>query len=137
MAFPGLTTDDSEDDSQTLAGRRSLDEAADAKINEQKQNDGSSGGGGKSSIDGFGQSLLAAGIGGNLVSSLSKPRLDTFNSKRNVMGSSSSSSKLEILQMLEEWEEPDMRTNLKASIKDILQFRQASALVGDVYFSFF
>ena len=47
----------------------------------------------------------------------------------------SSSAKMEIMQLLEEWEEPDIKTNSasKLKIKDVLQFRQAVAMMDDTY----
>lgn len=39
------------------------------------------------------------------------------------------------MQLLEEWEEPDIKTNSasKLKIKDVLQFRQAVAMMDDTY----
>jgi len=65
---------------------------------------------------------------------LSRSRLDESpqKSSKKLLGSS---AKLEIMALLEEWEEPDIRTNAasKASIKDILQFRQAVSLMDDAF----
>eukprot|EP00579_Thalassiosira_antarctica_P000217 CAMPEP_0201866770 /NCGR_PEP_ID=MMETSP0902-20130614/1236_1 /ASSEMBLY_ACC=CAM_ASM_000551 /TAXON_ID=420261 /ORGANISM="Thalassiosira antarctica, Strain CCMP982" /LENGTH=1631 /DNA_ID=CAMNT_0048391801 /DNA_START=121 /DNA_END=5016 /DNA_ORIENTATION=+ len=121
IALPGMTTD-SEDDSPTQKSRKSFDELSR---------------GGSAPQNGFGQSLLDAGIGSKLVSSLSRPRLESSKSSRLKASKKrlGSSSKLEIMALLEEWEEPDIKTNAasKASIKDILQFRQAVSLMSDLY----
>ena len=105
IALPGMTTD-SEDDSPTLAGRQSIDELSRSASNADKKNSSS----GEESKNGFGQSLLDAGIGSKLVSSLSRPSMKEPKSARNLL-QTKSSSKLEIMAMLEEWEEPDIKTN--------------------------
>jgi len=118
VAFPGLTTD-SEDEIITIKSKKSTDEIS--KTNTSPDN-------------GFGQSLLDAGIGGKLVSNLSKARLDAsskLQSSKNVLKSSSTRDL--IFALLEEWEEPAITANAKskASIKDVLQFRQAVSLMSD------
>lgn len=78
--------------------------------------------------NGFGKSLLDAGF----ASSQSRLRLDPAN----VKGQSpiSESKKIELKKLLDEWEEPDYKsTSSQASIKDILQFRQAVAMMDDTY----
>ena len=108
--FPGLTTD-SEDKSPTLKSRKSLD-----KISKS--------GGSRDHLDnhietpknGFGQSLLSAGIGQKMVAGLSKARLDASNklaSSNNVLRRSSTRDL--IFALLEEWEEPAMKANAKVS----------------------
>ena len=79
----------------------------------------------------FGKSLRDIGIGSNTKKkSLSQRMLQSNNSKLF-----SSSAKMEIMQLLEEWEEPDIKTNSasKLKIKDVLQFRQAVAMMDDTY----
>ncbi len=77
--------------------------------------------------DGFGKSLLDAGF----ASSQSRLRLDPSNAKGQ---SSTSAKQIELKQLLDEWEEPDYKsTSSQASIKDILQFRQAVAMMDDTY----
>mmetsp|Transcript_23264 Transcript_23264/g.41596 ORF Transcript_23264/g.41596 Transcript_23264/m.41596 type:complete len:1233 (+) Transcript_23264:4492-8190(+) len=123
LALPGLTTD-SEDEINPSITRSQSAHSSNSKSHRQ----------GESSQNGFGQSLLDAGIGGKLVISLSRPRLDEspHKSSKKLLDSS---AKLEIMLLLEEWEEPDIRTNAasKASIKDILQFRQAVSLMDDTF----
>lgn len=81
--------------------------------------------------DGFGKSLLDAGF----ASSQSKLRLDTANAK--VESSTSASKRIELKQLVDEWEEPDYKssksTASRAAIKDILQFRQAISMMDDMY----
>jgi len=130
LAVPGLTTDSENEASPSIGqkNRKSFDELSRSASN---NNDKSHNRDESSRGNGFGQSLLDAGIGGKLVSSLSRPRLEGTKPAKKL----GSSSKLEIMSMLEEWEEPDIKTNAvtKASIKDILQFRQAVLLMDDVY----
>jgi len=80
----------------------------------------------------FGKSLRDIGIGNSHTKkkSLSQRMLQSNNSKLL-----SSSAKMEIMQLLEEWEEPDIKTNSasKLKIKDVLQFRQAVAMMDDTY----
>ena len=79
----------------------------------------------------FGKSLRDIGIGSHTKKkSLSQRMLQSNNSKLF-----SSSAKMEIMQLLEEWEEPDIKTNSasKLKIKDVLQFRQAVAMMDDTY----
>ncbi|KAL7540415.1 hypothetical protein ACHAXR_010092, partial [Thalassiosira sp. AJA248-18] len=131
IPFQGLTTDSEDEGSPTRKIRKSFDELSHKTGNNSE---------GDSPRCGFGQSLLEAGIGSKLVSSLSRPRLESSRTERmqssksskNLMGSS---AKLAIMQLLEEWEEPDIKANAKAkaSIKDILQFRQAISLMDDTY----
>ena len=100
VAFPGLTTD-SEDEIITIKSKKSTDEIS--KTNTSPEN-------------GFGQSLLDAGIGGKLVSNLSKARLDAsskLQSSKNVLKSSSTRDL--IFALLEEWEEPAITANAKVS----------------------
>ena len=102
IALPGMTTD-SDDDSPTQKSRKSFDELSR---------------GGSAPQDGFGQSLLDAGIGSKLVSNLSRPRLESSKSSRLKASKKrlGSSSKLEIMTLLEEWEEPDIKTNAAVSL---------------------
>lgn len=105
--------------------------------------------------DGFGASLRDAGIGGKKIAAhATRPGL--LNSKSEKLSIINSSSKLEIMNLFEEWEEPDLRTNAavsepmifvnmafdrhppkfsclqnKVSIKDVLQFRQALMFIDD------
>jgi len=115
IALPGLTTD-SEDDIDDVSRSASKTPS-------------------ESQTNGFGQSLLDAGIGSKLVSKLSKPRPDNARASLNKSTTMSSSKQLEIMQLLNEWEEPDIKTNSasKASIKDILQFRQAVSMMDDMF----
>ena len=89
------------------------------------------------SQDGFGESLKKEGIGSKLAASLHKPKLEDYRSERMLSAKNmmNSSTKLAILQLLEEWEEPDVKANAtsKFSIKDILQFRQAVSMMDDTY----
>ena len=77
---------------------------------------------------GFGETLLAAGIYGDKMSS---SRLDSTRLPRQL----SSISKQELDNLVKVWEEPDYKTNatFKASITDILQYRQAIAAMDDSY----
>lgn len=70
---------------------------------------------------GFGESLGKSVYGKKLISSMSR---------RNMMTSDNSSSKVEMMKLLEEWEEPDLQANAasKVSIKDILQFVSAHVI---------
>ena len=73
-----------------------------------------------SSPQGFGDSLRRSVYGKKLISSLSRKNVGTLES----MTHGNSSSKVEMMKLLEEWEEPDLQANAasKVSIKDILQF---------------
>ena len=124
VAFPGLTTD-SEDELGHMSPSQKSRKSSDELSSSQR------------SIDGFGKSLRAQGIGGKLVNSLNNPkemdmRASRMMSTKKLM---SSSTKMAILQLLEEWEEPDIKSNSasKASITDILQFRQAVSMMDDTY----
>ena len=89
------------------------------------------------SQDGFGESLKKEGIGSKLAASLNKPKLEDYRSERMLSAKNmmNSSTKLAILNLLSEWEEPDVKANAasKFSIKDILQFRQAVSMMDDTY----
>ena len=89
------------------------------------------------SQDGFGESLKKEGIGSKLAASLHKPKLEDYRSERMLSAKNmmNSSTKLAILNLLSEWEEPDIKANAasKFSIKDILQFRQAVSMMDDTY----
>ena len=106
MAFrvPGFTTE-SEDDTPLQQGMKSLDD----------QRNDADGNPTESPKDGFGNTLLEAGIGRKFVTSLS----NAPNAARPNMSSTkhmSSSSRLEIMQMLEEWEEPVIKANSAVSL---------------------
>ena len=73
---------------------------------------------GESPQNGFGQSLLDAGIGRKFVNSLNRPKIEKTPSQRNLLVSTKqlgSSAKLEIMALLEEWEEPTITANAKVS----------------------
>jgi hypothetical protein len=79
--------------------------------------------------DGFGKSLLDAGF----ASSQSRLNLNPTNNAK-AQPSTSASAKLELKQLVGEWEEPDYKCpKSTASIKDILQFRQAVSMMDDTY----
>jgi hypothetical protein len=73
-----------------------------------------------SSPMGFGASLRKSVYGKKLISSLNQKNIGMLED----MTRGNSSSKVEMMKMLEEWEEPDLQANAasKVSIKDILQF---------------
>ena len=73
-----------------------------------------------SSPQGFGESLRRSVYGKKLISSLSRKNIGMLEG----MARGNSSSKVEMMKLLEEWEEPDLQANAasKVSIKDILQF---------------
>ena len=73
-----------------------------------------------SSPQGFGESLRRSVYGKKLISSLSRKNVGMLEG----MTRGNSSSKAEMMKLLEEWEEPDLQANAasKVSIKDILQF---------------
>lgn len=73
-----------------------------------------------SSPQGFGESLRRSVYGKKLISSLSRKNVGMIEG----MTRGNSSSKIEMMKLLEEWEEPDLQANAasKVSIKDILQF---------------
>lgn len=109
IQFPGLTSDDSGDDDASPKSRpgKSFDELSRSNTNQTD-----------TLKCGFGQSLLDAGIGGKMVYSLTRskvenPRADKMKSSKSLL---SSSSVLEIMQLLEEWEEPDVKANAKVSL---------------------
>lgn len=78
--------------------------------------------------DGFGKSLLDAGF----ASSQSRLRVDPVDATE--LPPISASTKLQLKQLLDEWEEPDYKhTSARASIKDILQFRQAVSMMDDTF----
>jgi hypothetical protein len=80
-------------------------------------------------ISGYGKTLLAAGICGDKIAS------NQIESTRMSTRRSSSISKKELTDLLKDWEEPDYKTNAasKASITDVLQYRQAIAAMDDNY----
>jgi len=84
-----------------------------------------------SSPHGFGASLRQSVYGKKLISSLARKNIGMIED----MTRGQSSSKVEMMKMLEEWEEPDLQANAasKVSLKDILQFRQAMSMVSDTY----
>lgn len=122
IALPGLTSDSEDETNSPLqkGGKKSFDEVTT-----------------QASHDGFGESLKKQGIGSKLAASLHKPKLEHDRSERMLAAKNmmNSSTKLAILQLLEEWEEPDVKANAtsKFSIKDILQFRQAVSMMDDTY----
>ena len=121
VVFPGCTSE-SEEDTPPQLGRKVLDENS-PRAGHKNSTD--------SPGEGFGQSLLDAGIGRKLVKEPStRPGLTSSTMKK--IGSS---SRLEIMALLEEWEEPEIKANSasKATIRDILQFRQAVSLMDDTY----
>jgi hypothetical protein len=73
-----------------------------------------------SSPHGFGASLRQSVYGKKLISSLARKNIGMIED----MTRGQSSSKVEMMKMLEEWEEPDLQANAasKVSLKDILQF---------------
>lgn len=73
IALPGLTTDSEDEGTSPPRSKKSFDELS-GSANKNQQN-------------GFGASLLAAGIGSKLVSSLSRPRLEN-NSRTSKLKSS-------------------------------------------------
>lgn len=89
------------------------------------------------SQDGFGSSLHEAGI----RPKFNRPKLDPSSRSGKMKASKeiglglgmSSSAKMTILQLLEEWEEPDVKQQAKVRIQDILQFRQAVSMMNDEY----
>ena len=119
IALPGLTSDSEDETNSPLqkGDKKSFD--------------------GLLSQDGFGESLKKEGIGSKLAASLNKPKLEDYRSERMLSAKNmmNSSMKLAILNLLSEWEEPDIKANAasKFSIKDILQFRQAVSMMDDTY----
>lgn len=73
-----------------------------------------------SSPQGFGESLRKSVYGKKLISGISRKNIGMLES----LTKGASTSKMEIMKFLEEWEEPDLKANAdsKASVKDILQF---------------
>lgn len=69
---------------------------------------------------GFGESLSKSVYGKKLISSMSRKNMGIVEG----LTRDNSSSKVEMMKLLEEWEEPDLQANAasKVSIKDILQF---------------
>ena len=88
IALPGLTSDSEDETNSPLqkGGKKSFD--------------------GLSSQDGYGESLKKQGIGSKLAASLHKPKLEHDRSERMLTAKNmmNSSTKLAILQLLEEWE---------------------------------
>ncbi len=76
---------------------------------------------------GFGESLGKSVYGKRLISSMSRRNMGIVEG----MTRDNSSSKVEMMKLLEEWEEPDLQANAasKVSIKDILQFVSAIIIV--------
>eukprot|EP00569_Conticribra_weissflogii_P014890 CAMPEP_0171391814 /NCGR_PEP_ID=MMETSP0880-20121228/1528_1 /TAXON_ID=67004 /ORGANISM="Thalassiosira weissflogii, Strain CCMP1336" /LENGTH=1734 /DNA_ID=CAMNT_0011904567 /DNA_START=216 /DNA_END=5420 /DNA_ORIENTATION=+ len=127
VKFPGATSE-SEEETPVQQGRKVLDENLPGTGNKN-----SGGSGTDSPGDGFGQDLLNVGIGPKHATGASSRGLDKFRS--DTMKNIGSSSRLQIMSLLEEWEEPEIRSSSasKATIKDILQFRQAISLMDDKY----
>ena len=98
ITFEGLATDSEDENSPSQKSPKSLEKEKDNESSSEKRN-------------GFGQALLDAGIGSKLVSSLSRPR-GLMKSSMQMRGSS---ERLEIFAMLEEWDEPDIKTNASVS----------------------
>ena len=73
-----------------------------------------------SSQHGFGESMRKSVYGKKLISSLSRNNVGLMDGRTR----GNSSSKVEMMKLLEEWEEPDLQANAasKVSIKDVLQF---------------
>eukprot|EP00804_Cyclotella_cryptica_P022597 CCRYP_009462-RA/>CCRYP_009462-RA protein AED:0.07 eAED:0.07 QI:588/1/1/1/1/0.91/12/1091/1323 len=113
-AFPGLTTD-SEDDSPVRGERKRL-QSADYSLG--------AGSTGEPIPDGFGKTLKDAGLSQRFGAK-------SLNDQKKLQ----SSKQLEIMSLLEEWEEPNLQfeSASKTKIKDILQFRQAISLMDDDY----
>ncbi len=127
VKFPGATSE-SEEETPVHQSRKVLEENSPGAGNKN------SGGSGTDSLgDGFGQDLLDVGIGRKRASGVSSRGLDKFRSE--TMKNIDSSSRLQIMSLLEEWEEPEIRSSSasKATIKDILQFRQAISLMDDKF----
>ena len=76
--------------------------------------------------NGFGKTLLDAGI---------SSRIGSTRTTRRSSSGMISSTRNELMHLLEDWEEPEYKSNSKpkASITDILQFRQAIATLDDTY----
>ncbi len=76
--------------------------------------------------NGFGKTLLHAGI---------SSRVGSTPTTRRLSSEMNSSARNEVMHLLEDWEEPDYQSNSKskASITDILQFRQAISSMDDTY----
>eukprot|EP00577_Skeletonema_sp_RCC1716_P003879 CAMPEP_0113387966 /NCGR_PEP_ID=MMETSP0013_2-20120614/8829_1 /TAXON_ID=2843 ORGANISM="Skeletonema costatum, Strain 1716" /NCGR_SAMPLE_ID=MMETSP0013_2 /ASSEMBLY_ACC=CAM_ASM_000158 /LENGTH=1582 /DNA_ID=CAMNT_0000270919 /DNA_START=159 /DNA_END=4907 /DNA_ORIENTATION=- /assembly_acc=CAM_ASM_000158 len=118
--FAGLASDSDDFESGSPTHRRN-------SVGNNSQTSDSS----PTSPQGFGDSLRRSVYGKKLISSLSRKNMGMLDG----MTRGNSSSKVEMMKLLEEWEEPDLQANAasKVSIKDILQFRQAMSLVSDTY----
>ena len=108
--FAGLASDS--DDLETISPSRRRRSVGDST---SQASDSS-----PSSPQGFGESLRRSVYGKKLISSLSRKNVGMLEG----MTRGNSASKVEMMKLLEEWEEPDLQANAasKASIKDILQF---------------
>lgn len=107
--FAGLASDSDDFESGSPTHRRN-------SVGNNSQTSDSS----PTSPQGFGDSLRRSVYGKKLISSLSRKNMGMLDG----MTRGNSSSKVEMMKLLEEWEEPDLQANAasKVSIKDILQF---------------
>jgi hypothetical protein len=113
--FAGLASDSDDFESGSPTHRRN-------SVGNNSQTSDSS----PTSPQGFGDSLRRSVYGKKLISSLSRKNMGMLDG----MTRGNSSSKVEMMKLLEEWEEPDLQANAasKVSIKDILQFVSNSAI---------
>jgi len=111
--FAGLASDSDEfETGSPLDTRKSVDYNSDASDSSP------------TSQHGFGESLGKSVYGKKLISSMSMKNRGIVEG----IARDNSLSKVEMMKLLEEWEEPDLQANAasKVSIKDILQFVSAN-----------